>query len=177
MTSISENYFASRPRSDWWSSLREKPFHFMVFALDLVALMAAYQLSLPLTEFLISHFHTSSLQHFYPAAEMRQIVYSGLLLGILLFLFMSGHYSKRIPYWSQLHQIGKIMVFAVLVDGFASFALDLNYSRLFIATNWAVALVMIVVTRLGVNILKSRSAGWRTSSRCASSTAPPGGSA
>lgn len=162
MTYALESYFQQQPRSrSYWRNFQEKQIHLAVFALDLLALMAAYQVSLPLTGLLIEYFQTSSMDNFYPAAEMRQIVYFCLSLGILSFLFLHGHYTRRVPWWSQLQHIAKIMIFALLVDGFASFALELYYSRLFIATNWAVAFSMIVFTRLGVNMVKSRSAKWR----------------
>ncbi|MGZ9097475.1 MAG: sugar transferase [Micavibrio sp.] len=158
MASVSETYYA--PSRSYWKFLQEKQIHFLVFLLDLIALIVAYQLSLPLASSLIEYFHTSSQDSFHPAAEMRQIVYFCLSLGILFFLFLNGHYSQRVPWWSQLQQIGKVVIFAVLVDVFTSYALELHYSRIFIATNWTVVLGMILLTRLGANIIKCHSGAW-----------------
>lgn len=162
MTYITEAHYAlPRAQSSYQKFIQVKQIHFLVFALDLVALMAAYQVSLPLASFLIKYFHTSSLDSFYPAADMRQIVYFCMSLGILFSLFLSGHYTRRVPWWSQFQHLGKFVIFAVLVDGFTSYALGLHYSRIFIATNWTVAFAMIVFTRLGINMIKCRSDKWK----------------
>ncbi len=160
MTYISDDSYSLRAAPDW-KYFQEKQIHFMVFAFDLLALTLAWQLSLVLTGFAIEFFQTSSLADFYKSAEMRQIVYFCLSLGISFSLSLNGHYSRRLPWWTQLQQIGKVFLFALLVDGFTSFALELYYSRIFIATNWLVAFGMVVLTRLGLNIVKSRLAAWK----------------
>ncbi len=152
--------YAPRTRSGW-KFFQEKQIHLMVFAFDLIALMAAYQLSLPIAESLIAHFQSSALQYFQPVDEMRQVVYICLSLGVMFFLFLNGQYTRRVPWWSQFEQITKIMFFAVLVDGFASYALGLTYPRIFIAANWIIAYGMVVLTRLGINVIKSRSRNWK----------------
>ncbi len=140
---------------------QEKQIHFMVFALDMLALMMAYSLSLPLAGSIITHFETSSPAGFYQTAEFRQVVYYSLSLGMLFFLYLSGHYSKRIPWWSQVQKISKLMAFAVLVEGFTSYAFGLYYSRIFIATTWVAAFVLIITMRYFMNLIKSWSDAWR----------------
>src|SRR5690606_93869 len=64
-------------------------------------------------------------------------------------------------WWSQIQQVLKVFIFAVLVDGFTSYALDLHYSRILIATNWVLAFGFFILGRFGVNIIKSRSDNWQ----------------
>jgi len=160
MTYVLDNSYTPQFKN-YAKLLQEKQIHFLVFALDLLALMAAYQVSLLLASYLIETFHTSALESFYPSAEIRQVVYFCMSLGILFFLFLSGHYTTRVPWWSQIQKVTQIIAFAILVDVFGNYFLELHYSRIFIATNWAVAFAMIIFTRLGINIIKSRSAKWK----------------
>ncbi len=153
-------------RSQPWASGRsfqEKQIYFMVFALDLLAMMIAYQVSMSLAGFLVEYYQTSPLENFYESAQSRQIVYFCVALGIMFFLALSGHYTRRVPWWSQLQQVSKIIFFAVIVDGFTSYALELHYSRILIATNWIVAYGMLLIIRLGMNMIKSCSEEWKLS--------------
>ncbi|NCC22340.1 MAG: exopolysaccharide biosynthesis polyprenyl glycosylphosphotransferase [Alphaproteobacteria bacterium] len=141
--------------------IEENQIHFMVFALDVLALLMAYQVAVPLAAFLVEHFGTSSPAEFGRAEEVRRIVYLCVSVGALLFFFASGHYTRRIPWWSQVQTLVKVAAVALLVDGFASFALELDYSRILIATNWVAMLVFVLLSRYGVNLVKARSEAWR----------------
>lgn len=162
MVYVADGEYPARSRPQLQKSyIGESQIHFMVFALDLLALILAYRVSLPLAAYLIELFNTSSLESFHASSEMRSIVYLCVSLGALFSFHLSGHYIRRVPWWSQLQQIAKVIVFAVLVDFFASYALELYYSRIFIAVNWGLAFSLIVAARLGMNLVKSRSQAWR----------------
>lgn len=142
--------------------IHEKQIYFIIFALDLLALLLAYRVSFPVAEQIREIVHQAlPTQDLYPKAEMREIVYFCMSLGIMFFLFLQGHYTRRVPWWSQIQQVLKVFIFAVLVDGFTSYALDLHYSRILIATNWVLAFDFFILGRFGVNIIKSRSDNWQ----------------
>ncbi len=154
---ISEQLSGLVPKAE---AVRKQIF-FAVFVFDVLALLIAYQIAVPLTGFLIETFHTSSIDRFQATTGLRQIVYFTLCMGILFFLFAGGHYTKRIPWWSQIQQIVRILAFAVLVDGFSSFALELYYSRLLILVNWSLAFGFLLLGRIAGNMIKSRSRSWK----------------
>ena len=86
-----------------------------------------------------------------------------LLLGLccLVMFWSKGLYSKRVPWWSQIQYIAKVIVFVLLVDGFISFAFRFYESRLLIAGTWAAALGAIVALRYAGCALASRLGVWK----------------
>lgn len=86
-----------------------------------------------------------------------------LLLGLccLAMFWSKGLYSKRVPWWSQVQYIAKVMFFLFMVDGFVSFAFRFYESRLLIASTWATALAAVVTLRYVGCLLASRLGVWK----------------
>ncbi|HTK85373.1 MAG TPA: hypothetical protein VL625_09840, partial [Patescibacteria group bacterium] len=137
---------------------REKRTFFLVFLFDLLALAGAYQLSLWLATSIFGL--TLPTNELDVAIRIRPALYSCLSLAALFFLYGNDHYSRRIPWWSQLQQIGKILCFAAVVDVFANYAFQLEYPAILIIGTWLLAFFTIVTARVFLNEFKCRSAGW-----------------
>jgi Undecaprenyl-phosphate galactose phosphotransferase WbaP len=142
--------------------VRENVIHLAVFILDVIALMTAYHMSQSLLGYVTNKFQMALLLdriHF--SVEVRLILYSCLCLVILFSLYLNGHYSGRIPWWSQLQEIGKVMFFAAVADSFTNYAFGLHYPGMLIATNWLVAFCMIVLMRIAEGAAKSHWPSWK----------------
>lgn len=167
MTYVPENYknydvFGIRHSRNF---LHEKTVHLtafiLAFMLDLSALMLAYSISLPLLGYISRFFPIPVSENVYATAEIHEVVYFCLSMAILFFLYIRGHYSRRIPWWSQIQDISKITVFALLVDVFANYALELGCPLIFIVTSWLTAFSMFVIVRMVMNKIKCNWEGWR----------------
>ncbi len=77
----------------------------------------------------------------------RTDIYAVLCVAALVMFFSKGLYTRRVPWWSQVLYIGKVVCLACLIDGFISFALKINASRLLIFLNWTFAFGLIVCLR------------------------------
>ncbi|GJL85991.1 MAG: putative sugar transferase [Micavibrio sp.] len=139
----------------------EKKVQFIILGLDALALLLAYHIALPVSAFVLNFSQIHSLEEFYSTANIRQLLYFVQCMGILFLCFTNGQYTKRIPWWSQVQTITKLTVFSFLIEGFASFALGMHYSRTLIFTNWALVFVLLIATRLVINEIKSRSKTWK----------------
>jgi FlaA1/EpsC-like NDP-sugar epimerase len=73
-----------------------------------------------------------------------------LILGIIMtvVLYDKGLYTSRIPWWSQVQYITRIVFFSLIVQGFLSFALKLNEPRSLIIFSWFFVLTFMVAFRI-----------------------------
>ena len=67
---------------------------------------------------------------------------------IVLFMFFTkGHYTQRVPWWSQVQSVLLICFMALVMDGFIRFALDMSFSRLLVGLSWVYAFFFILAGR------------------------------
>ena len=154
--------FDDTPSRSDRSIVQENIIHLAVFMLDVLALVLAYHMSQSLLGYVTGKFQMALLLdriHF--SVDVRLILGSCLSLAVLFSLYLNGHYSERIPWWSQLQEIGKVMFFAALADSFTNYAFDLHYPGMLIAANWLVAFCMIVLMRTATGAAKSQWPGWQ----------------
>lgn len=143
------------------STFAETRGQYIVMALDVLALFTAYAASVFL---FLYHQHGQTM----PTLEMvddmhnsRHVMYSVLCSGMIALLWSRGHYSRRIPWWDQVLLILKLVMLSLFVNGFVSFAFQIEYSRLFIVTNWVLAFSFLMAMRLAVNAFKTHSKAWQ----------------
>lgn len=72
----------------------------------------------------------------------------------------NGDYTRRIPWWSQVRNIVKIVAIALLLNGFAYFSLQISISPLVLFTNWAIAGLVLVATRIIAFHFVNKSSTW-----------------
>ncbi|HBR68881.1 MAG TPA: hypothetical protein DEA55_05850 [Rhodospirillaceae bacterium] len=143
------------------SATIEKKVQLAVLAFDVLALILSYYFSLSVTASIVDFFNAYPLEELYAQADSRKILFLGQGLALLFLFFANGQYTKRIPWWSQVRTITKVTAYSFLAEGFINFALDMEYSRILIITNWVFAFGMLIVTRLVANGVKSRSKAWK----------------
>jgi Undecaprenyl-phosphate galactose phosphotransferase WbaP len=113
---------------------------------DLVALAAALAAGY-FSAFAVNRllFHKSYLG--LDAVLDRSSLLGFLALGVVLWFLQRGHYSQRVPFWTETRQIVSACAVALLIDGFIQFALKEDFSRLWLVLGWVFAMPMLVAGR------------------------------
>lgn len=138
-----------------------KRIHAITFMLDIMALAVAYWTSMAMVSGLSEVLEISQPEKFSVAARTHEGVVFCLSLVTLFFFYINGHYSQRIPWWSQIQDIGKIMAFGLLVDGLADFALGLSYPLFFLFATGLTGFGMLVLARFIIDRIKCSWGGWQ----------------
>jgi len=84
-----------------------------------------------------------------------------LMLGLLLVFARQGHYTRRLPFWTELPQIVVSTLVVMVCYGFLSFAIHDTESRLFLGLTWVVLPLFVVLGRTGARWLLTRAGVWR----------------
>lgn len=94
--------------------------------------------------------------------EIVQIIeFGGVSFGVMLWFAHTGHYRRRMPFWSEIQKIVNALGFAMLVNGFFLFASKQDVSRLWLMTGWIFAAVGMVIFRaMARNVLRHKG-GWQ----------------
>lgn len=85
-------------------------------------------------------------------------LFGGLLIG---WFFHSGHYSLRLPHWTEVRQILTGCCLALLGDGFLQFALKNDFSRLWLVNSWLATALAIIMLRWLLRAFLSALGVWR----------------
>lgn len=84
------------------------------------------------------------------------------LAPLILFLFWSkGHYTQRVPWWSQVQSVLTICIRALIIDIFTRFALDMSFSRSLMALSWVYVFFFILAGRQIVYMAARNKGIWR----------------
>lgn len=85
-----------------------------------------------------------------------------LVLGITLIAWFHhrGHYSLRLPAWTDVRHILGACAFIMLLHGFIQFALKDAYSRLWLLSSWAIAVPALLCLRRLVGMILDRLGLW-----------------
>ncbi len=84
-----------------------------------------------------------------------------LMLGLLLVFARQGHYTRRLPFWTEMQQIVVYSLIVMICYGFLCFATHDTESRLFLGLTWVVLPLFVVLARSGVRWLLTRAGIWR----------------
>ena len=84
-----------------------------------------------------------------------------LMLGLLLVFARQGHYTRRLPFWTELPQIVVSTLVVMVCYGFLCFAIHDTESRLFLGLTWVVLPLFVVLGRSGARWLLTRVGMWR----------------
>jgi undecaprenyl-phosphate galactose phosphotransferase len=71
-----------------------------------------------------------------------------------------GHYSRVIPWWSQVRYIMLTVLILMLVDGFAHFAIKHQFSRLWIVLSWVCAFGFLLIGRYVARLVAQKMGVW-----------------
>jgi undecaprenyl-phosphate galactose phosphotransferase len=90
--------------------------------------------------------------------NLTRILHAVLIgTGLIVWFTHTGHYQMRMPFWMETKKIVEATSFAMLIDGFLSFASKHDFSRLWLMSNWVFTAIGIIVLRAAWrNILRRR---------------------
>ncbi len=70
-----------------------------------------------------------------------------ILLAIGILLHLRGHYSERLPFWSEAKELVLAAFLGLLLEGFIEYALKEHVSRSWIATSWMLFAPFVLLVR------------------------------
>lgn len=70
-----------------------------------------------------------------------------LLLAIAILLHLRGHYTDRLPFWSEAKELVLAAFLGLLVEGFVEYALKEHVSRSWIVSSWMLYAPFVLLVR------------------------------
>ncbi|MDB2415450.1 undecaprenyl-phosphate galactose phosphotransferase WbaP [Rickettsiales bacterium] len=128
--------------------MRNKLAGFIIFAFDMLALISSILVAGYAAEYIaidIFGYHVDNISY----SDFRGRLPSFLIeaAAVLFVLYNRGHYSRLIPWWSQVKYIVFTISIMMLIDGFAHFAAKYQFSRLLIILSWILSFTGILIGR------------------------------
>ena len=154
---------AMRPVKSGGSDIKTNSYRLFAFALvlvDIVALAIAATLAPWLTDFVQRHVLNAESGSYKVSSSARDHIFLLMALVQLAMFWAKGLYTQRVPWWSQVLFIVKAMFFVFMIDGFVSFALKTNESRILIFLTWTFAFAFVVIGRWTLCRAAARSDRW-----------------
>lgn len=149
-----------------WSVAKSGKFHaLLLMAGDLVAFAVAFVLAFGMTLLLEGEEGWHKLVLLFQDTWM--LAYH---LRILQFLVASlvavggfwiyGHYSRRRPFWDELHDTTKLLLIFACVEATVTFAVGWNLPRVWLLGTWGVAIFLIPLSRFLIKLMLKHKGFW-----------------
>jgi undecaprenyl-phosphate galactose phosphotransferase len=102
----------------------------------------------------------------YPLSEIDQFTAAlpefGLIgLWIFIQFLLKGHYSARIPFWTETKQLVQSTGYALLGIGFLEFAFRTSNSRLLLVATWIFFAIYSILLRYVAKLILTRKGLWQ----------------
>ena len=78
----------------------------------------------------------------------------------MTWLQVHGHYSERVPLWTELKDLFGIAAMALVLEGFLQFAFKADISRMWILVTWFLFPAFSILLRSSVKRLLTRAGAW-----------------
>jgi undecaprenyl-phosphate galactose phosphotransferase len=91
----------------------------------------------------------------------RTLLFIGLTALVLGIFAARGHYSRRRPFFDEVLDILVVFVVVAVIDALLVYLAKWQFSRSWFLTAWALALVLMPVTRIATKRLLARAGKWR----------------
>ncbi len=133
-----------------------------IFLVDVLAVIFSWILSLYLTRMAGLYYPITSQEYgvTVEAFFTHLFVYSVLSCVTLFCFFNKGHYTKRIPWWTQVRYIIVVCFVIMLADGFITFSNDESLSNFFVCSLWLSLMFGILISRQLSSYLLRRNKMW-----------------
>lgn len=120
----------------------------IIFAFDILALVAAFCVSGAAAYFISGVFSENTSSEFYLFGSAERIgKFTIMSIAVLFAFYNRGQYSRRIPWWNQVRFALIVLTVALFVDGFLFFVMKYQFSRVWTGLSWVVAFLFILVFR------------------------------
>ncbi len=133
-----------------------------LFFSDMIAMSFSFILALLSAQFLKDLILPETYNK--PLSDYKMIhdLFFVWMCPIVLFLFFTkGHYTQRVPWWSQVQSVLGVCLMALIMDGFIRFALDMSFSRLLIGLSWIYVCFLTLTGRQIVYAIARGKGIWR----------------
>lgn len=131
------------------------------FFMDVLVLLVSYKIAPVLAVLFSDVFGLFSTDTLHNAAYPHVIAHFAISIGVIASFFVGSHYTSRIPWWSQMQLVSKIISLAMLVNIFVIFVLGLGYSKILVFANWGTVFALLVLFRFVLNRIKAKVKSWR----------------
>ncbi len=128
---------------------------------DLIAISAAFLLSMlasPLLKNTI--FSGDTLITMADYARIHDAFFVWMCPLALLMFFIKGHYTQRVPWWSQVQHVLVISIFGFVIDGFMRMAMQASFSLPMILISWVLVFLFILIGRQLVHSIARKKDIW-----------------
>jgi len=123
----------------------------LILFADIAALLLAYFLSDYAADFISGILTPSNTKHLITSDEQYLFF---LLSLVAIFLFYNfGHYTRRIPWWSQVHHTMAVFICLMMTSGFLHFAMHYSFQRLPALLFWLFAWMLLLLMRQFAHII------------------------
>lgn len=125
-----------------------------LFLSDALAMIVSFVAAVAIAPLLKDLFFAASYTRpLFTDNHFQELFFVWMCPVVLILFVIKGHYTQRIPWWSQVQHVLTICVVAFVIDGFMRFALDMPFSRFLVALSWVVAFFLIILGRQIVYII------------------------
>ena len=155
-------FLSKRPHQPLSRPLVKKQVSAALFFSDMAALILSFFLAFYTAWGLADVIHPDA--YYKPLSEYGQIgnLFFLWLYPIILFLFFSeGHYTRSIPWWSQVQSILSICIRFMIFDAFTRMALDMSFSRALLTLCWVYVFFLTLFGRQIIYILARKKDIWK----------------
>jgi undecaprenyl-phosphate galactose phosphotransferase len=128
-----------------------------VLAVLLASMVAMALISAGRTEGLLMPSQFSELEHFSAALPEFLLI----CFWTFMHFFFKGHYTRRIPFWTETKQIMQASAFALLGTGFLEFVFHTSNSRLLLVGLWIFFGVFAIIFRLTAKTFLAKNGLWQ----------------
>ncbi len=123
---------------------------------DLLSMTVALLAALVITELTVG-----PVLLFHRPAEALAVFYHLGLMGVAVLRFNAiGHYSKRRPFWDQLHQVLLVVLVLALLEATLLFLTREEFSRPVLLLSWSLSALLIPLGRFGYMRWQIRRGRW-----------------
>lgn len=133
-----------------------------LFFADVIAMSSSFILAFYSAQFLKDWFFPEVYnKSLYDYADLHDLFFIWMCPIVLFMFYNKGHYTQRVPWWSQVQSVLSICLIALIIDGFTRFALDMSFSRLMIALSWIYVFFLTILARQIVFRIARNNDLWR----------------
>jgi len=86
--------------------------------------------------------------------------YGVVVSGVMIWLWHTGHYRHRMPFWMETQKVAGVLFMAMVADGFFQFAAKQDFSRLWLTLGWAFSFVFVVGLRSLTRLALRKRGAW-----------------
>lgn len=114
---------------------------------DIVAAFVASGLAFKLAHMISELLRDHQFVSLSKAVQDRAPFAFPVLLVCALWMHSRGHYSERIPFWSEVRDVISAAALCLVAEGFIEYAAKEHVSRLWVAISWALYIPICVLVR------------------------------